>query len=95
MQKYWIMDKDFFKEDMEFATEEFYRGDKSRHDRSHQGLGLAIVKRFWSHRRISGTWKFRRNRRGRSDFVGERRRKIKNVALKAFHTGIYECNVIK
>lgn len=31
---------------MEFATEEFYRGDKSRHDRSHQGLGLAIVKRF-------------------------------------------------
>lgn len=36
----------FFKEDMEFATEEFYRGDKSRHDRSHQGLGLAIVKRF-------------------------------------------------
>ena len=40
----------FFKEDMEFATEEFYRGDKSRHDRSHQGLGLAIVKRFWSHR---------------------------------------------
>lgn len=36
----------FFKGDMEFATEEFYRGDKSRHDRSHQGLGLAIVKRF-------------------------------------------------
>ena len=36
----------FLKEDMEFATEEFYRGDKSRHDRSHQGLGLAIVKRF-------------------------------------------------
>ncbi len=28
-------------------------------------------------------------------FVGERRRKIKIVALRAFHTGIYECNVIK
>ena len=36
----------FTKEDLEFAVEEFYRGDKSRHDRNHQGLGLAIVKRF-------------------------------------------------
>ena len=36
----------FTKEDLEFAAEEFYRGDKSRHDRNHQGLGLAIVKRF-------------------------------------------------
>lgn len=28
------------------AAEEFYRGDESRHDRSHQGLGLSIAKWF-------------------------------------------------
>ena len=27
-------------------AQEFYRGDDSRHDRSHQGLGLTIAKRF-------------------------------------------------
>lgn len=38
--------KGFSEEELQFATEEFYRGDESRHDRSHQGLGLAIAKRF-------------------------------------------------
>ena len=28
------------------CAQEFYRGDDSRHDRSHQGLGLTIAKRF-------------------------------------------------
>ena len=36
----------FSTEALNYATEEFYRGDESRHDRSHQGLGLAITKRF-------------------------------------------------
>lgn len=36
----------FSGEELNYAAEEFYRGDESRHDRSHQGLGLAIAKRF-------------------------------------------------
>ena len=28
------------------ADQEFYSGDASRHDRTHQGLGLAIAKKF-------------------------------------------------
>lgn len=36
----------FSPEELQHATEELYRGDASRHDRSHQGLGLAIAKRF-------------------------------------------------
>lgn len=36
----------FSEEELRYATEEFYRGDESRHDRSHQGLGLSIAKRF-------------------------------------------------
>ena len=36
----------FSTEALNYATEEFYRGDESRHDRSHQGLGLSITKRF-------------------------------------------------
>lgn len=35
----------FTGEELKHATEEFYRGDESRHDRSHQGLGLSITKR--------------------------------------------------
>ena len=33
----------FGPEDLRYATQAFYSGDKSRHDRSHQGLGLAIA----------------------------------------------------
>lgn len=33
----------FGPEDLRHATQAFYSGDKSRHDRSHQGLGLAIA----------------------------------------------------
>lgn len=36
----------FSGEELNYAAEEFYRGDESRHDRSHQGLGLSIAKRF-------------------------------------------------
>ncbi len=36
----------FSGEELNYAAEEFFRGDESRHDRSHQGLGLAIEKRF-------------------------------------------------
>ena len=36
----------FSGEELNYAAEEFFRGDESRHDRSHQGLGLAIAKRF-------------------------------------------------
>mgnify|MGYP002509561558 CR=1 FL=1 len=36
----------FSPKELQHATEELYRGDASRHDRSHQGLGLAIAKRF-------------------------------------------------
>lgn len=35
----------FTAEDMNHATETFYRGDSSRHDRRHQGLGLSIVQK--------------------------------------------------
>lgn len=38
--------KGFSKEGLQCATQEFYRGDRSRHDRKHQGLGLAISRRF-------------------------------------------------
>lgn len=38
--------KGFSKEDLKYADQEFYSGDLSRHDRSHQGLGLAIARRF-------------------------------------------------
>lgn len=36
----------FSQKDLEYADQEFYSGDDSRHDRKHQGLGLAIAKRF-------------------------------------------------
>lgn len=36
----------FSQKDLRCGTQEFYRGDDSRHDRSHQGLGLTIAKRF-------------------------------------------------
>jgi signal transduction histidine kinase len=36
----------FTQKDLRYALQEFYRGDQSRHDRSHQGLGLAIAERF-------------------------------------------------
>lgn len=36
----------FSRKDLLYGTQEFYRGDDSRHDRSHQGLGLTIAKRF-------------------------------------------------
>lgn len=36
----------FSEKDLYHATEEFYSGDTSRHDRSHQGLGLSIAKQF-------------------------------------------------
>ncbi len=36
----------FSAKDLEYADQEFYSGDASRHDRKHQGLGLAIAKRF-------------------------------------------------
>lgn len=38
--------KGFSKEELKYADQEFYSGDLSRHDRSHQGLGLAIARRF-------------------------------------------------
>lgn len=31
---------------LQYAAQEFYSGDASRHDRRHQGLGLASAKRF-------------------------------------------------
>lgn len=36
----------FSPKDLEYADQEFYSGDDSRHNRKHQGLGLAIAKRF-------------------------------------------------
>ena len=36
----------FSEKDLQYADREFYSGDASRHDRSHQGLGLAIAKKF-------------------------------------------------
>lgn len=36
----------FSKKDLQYASQEFYSGDISRHDRSHSGLGLSIAKRF-------------------------------------------------
>lgn len=36
----------FSPEDLKYGDREFYSGDKSRHDRTHQGLGLSIAKRF-------------------------------------------------
>ena len=36
----------FTAKDLEYADKEFYSGDTSRHDRTHQGLGLAIAKLF-------------------------------------------------
>ena len=36
----------FSAQDLEYADQEFYSGDKSRHNRNHQGLGLAIARRF-------------------------------------------------
>ncbi|MBS6558715.1 MAG: HAMP domain-containing histidine kinase [Clostridiales bacterium] len=38
--------KGFSNAELKYATQEFYCGDISRHDRKHQGLGLAIAKRF-------------------------------------------------
>ena len=38
--------KGFTRKDLACADQEFYSGDISRHDRSHQGLGLSIAKRF-------------------------------------------------
>ncbi|ENQ3077284.1 HAMP domain-containing histidine kinase [Bacillus cereus] len=36
----------FTKEEMNAATEQFYRGDKSRHSKHHHGIGLYIAKNF-------------------------------------------------
>lgn len=36
----------FSKRDLLYADQEFYSGDESRHDSTHQGLGLAIVRKF-------------------------------------------------
>lgn len=36
--------KGFSEQDLIYADQEFYSGDASRHDRTHQGLGLAIAK---------------------------------------------------
>lgn len=36
----------FSAQDLEYADQEFYSGDASRHNRNHQGLGLAIARRF-------------------------------------------------
>ncbi len=36
----------FSARDLEYADQEFYSGDASRHDRKHQGLGLSIAKKF-------------------------------------------------
>ena len=36
----------FSKRDLLSADQEFYSGDESRHDSTHQGLGLAIVRKF-------------------------------------------------
>lgn len=36
----------FTEKALQYADQEFYSGDTSRHDRKHQGLGLAIAKRF-------------------------------------------------
>lgn len=36
----------FTGKDLQYADQEFYSGDASRHDRSHQGLGLTIAGRF-------------------------------------------------
>lgn len=36
----------FSKRDLIYADQEFYSGDESRHDSTHQGLGLAIVRKF-------------------------------------------------
>ena len=38
--------KGFSEQDLIYADQEFYSGDASRHDRTHQGLGLAIAKKF-------------------------------------------------
>lgn len=36
----------FSARDLQYADQEFYSGDESRHDRRHSGLGLSIAKRF-------------------------------------------------
>lgn len=36
----------FSARDLQYADQEFYSGDNSRHDRKHSGLGLSIAKRF-------------------------------------------------
>jgi signal transduction histidine kinase len=36
----------FSKEELKLATEQFYRGDKSRNSKSHYGMGLYITKSF-------------------------------------------------
>ena len=38
--------KGFSEQDLIYADQEFYSGDASRHDRTHQGLGLAIAKKI-------------------------------------------------
>ncbi|MFJ8530242.1 sensor histidine kinase [Bacillus sp. NPDC094106] len=38
--------KGFTKEEMDSATEQFYRGDKSRNSKNHYGIGLYIAKSF-------------------------------------------------
>lgn len=44
----------FSKRDLIYADQEFYSGDESRHDSTHQGLGLAIVGNL--RRRRAGIW---------------------------------------
>jgi len=41
--------KGFLKEDLLFATEEFYQGEKSRSRKNHYGIGLYIVKNIVMH----------------------------------------------
>ncbi len=36
----------FSREELQYATEQFYRGDKSRNSKNHYGMGLSITKSF-------------------------------------------------
>ncbi len=38
--------KGFTKEELIYASEQFYQGDKSRHEKNHRGLGLYIASQF-------------------------------------------------
>lgn len=55
----------FTAKDMEYADREFYSGDASRHERTHQGLGLAIAKRFLKEQ--GGFLLYGNNRNGGAD----------------------------